>query len=79
MGSTEMSTNESATESKITPEDLRDKLQAFQGDVQGKVDDQKMSIATVAGGVGMALMILMFLLGKRAGKKKSAIVEIRRV
>ncbi|MCH9838139.1 MAG: hypothetical protein GKR86_13280 [Ilumatobacter sp.] len=74
-----MSTNESATESKITPEDLRDKLQAFQGDVQGKVDDQKMSIATVAGGVGMALMILMFLLGKRAGKKKSAIVEIRRV
>ena len=74
-----MSTNESATESKITPEDLRDKLQAFQGDVQGKVDDQKMSIATVAGGVGMALMILMLLLGKRAGKKKSAIVEIRRV
>ena len=74
-----MSTNESATESKITPEDLRDKLQAFQGDVQGNVDDQKMSIATVAGGVGMALMILMFLLGKRAGKKKSAIVEIRRV
>ena len=71
-----MSTNESATESKITPEDLRDKLQAFQGDVQGKVDDQKMSIATVAGGVGMALMILMFLLGKRAGKKKSAIASV---
>jgi hypothetical protein len=74
-----MATKETATPSKITPEDLRDKLQAFQGDVQGKVDDQKMSIATVAGGVGMALMILMFLLGKRAGKKKSAIVEIRRV
>ena len=67
------------TPSKITPEDLRDKLQAFQGDVQGKVDDQKTSIATVAGGVGMALMIIMFLLGKRSGKKKSAIVEIRRV
>ncbi len=74
-----MSTNESATESKITPEDLRDKLQAFQGDVQGKVDDQKMSIATVAGGVGMALMILMFLLGKRAGKKKMAVGDVRRV
>ncbi len=74
-----MATNEPETESKITPEDLRDKLQAFQGDVQGKVDDQKTSIAAVAGGVGMALMIIMFLLGKRAGKKKSAIVEIRRV
>ena len=74
-----MATNQPSTDPKITPDDLRAKLQAFQGDVQGKVDDQKMSIATVAGGVGMALMILMFLLGKRAGKKKSAIVEIRRI
>jgi hypothetical protein len=64
---------------KITPDDLRDKLQSFQGDIQGKVDDRKMSIASVAGGAGMVLMILMFLLGKRSGKKKSAIVEIRRV
>jgi len=74
-----MAKNEPVTPAKITPEDLRDKLQAFQGEIQGKVDDQKTSIAAVAGGVGMALMILMFLLGKRAGKKKSAIVEIRRV
>ena len=74
-----MAKNEPATATKITPEDLRDKLQAFQGDVQGKVDDQKMSIATIAGGAGMVLMLLMFLLGKRSGKKKSAIVEIRRV
>lgn len=65
--------------SKITPDDLRAKLQAFQGDIQGKVEDQKMSIATVAGGVGIVLLIVVFLLGKRAGKKKSAIVEIRRV
>ena len=68
-----------ATPTKITPADLQSKLQAFQGDVQGKVDDQKTSIATVAGGAGMVLMLLMFLLGKRSGKKKSAIVEIRRV
>ena len=49
------------------------------GEVQGKVDDQKTSIATVAAGAGMVLLVLMFLLGMRAGKKKSAIVEIRRV
>ncbi len=64
---------------KITPEDLKNKLQAFQGDVQGKVDDKKTSIAAVAGGAAAVLMIIMFLLGKRSGKKKSAIVEIRRV
>ena len=63
----------------ITPDDLRDKLQGLQGDVQGKVDDKKTTIATVAAGAGLALMIIFFLLGKRSGKKKSAIVEIRRV
>lgn len=71
--------NKIESPTKITPDDLRDKLQSFQGDIQGKVDDQKMSIATIAGGAGMVIMILMFLLGKRSGKKKSAIVEIRRV
>ncbi len=74
-----MATKNADTPAKITPDDLRNKLQAFQGDVQGKVDDQKTSIATIAGGAGLALMIIMFLLGKRSGKKKSAIVEIRRV
>ncbi len=67
------------TTEKITPDDLRNKLQAFQGSVQGTVDDQKTNLTAVAGGAVAVLMILMFLLGKRSGKKKSAIVEIRRV
>jgi len=64
---------------KISPEDLRQKLQGFQGEIKGKVDDKKTSIASAAAGAGMVLMIVFFLLGKRSGKKKSAIVEIRRV
>ena len=67
------------TPAKITPDDLKTKLQSFQGDVQGKVDDKKMSIAAIAGGGATFLMLIMFLLGKRSGKKKSAVVEIRRV
>ncbi len=67
------------TPETITADDLRSKLQGLQGDVQGKVDDKKTTIASVAGGGAMVLMILFFLLGKRSGKKKSAIVEIRRV
>ena len=63
----------------ITPDDLRDKLQGLQGEVQGKVDDKKTTIASVAAGGALVLMIVLFLLGKRAGKKKCAIVEIRRV
>jgi hypothetical protein len=63
----------------ITPDDLRGKLQDLQGDVQGKLDDKKTSIASIAAGGGMVLMIIFFFLGKRSGKRKSAIVEIRRV
>lgn len=63
----------------ITAADLRSKLQGFQGEVQGKVDDKKMTIAGVAAGGALVLIILFFLLGKRSGKKKSAIIEIRRV
>ena len=38
-------------------------------------------LAGIAAGAGVVLLLLMifFLLGKRAGKKRSAIVEIRRI
>ena len=64
---------------KISEDDLRDKLQTLQGEVQGRVDDKKSTIVTIAGVAGLTLLVLFFLLGKRSGKKKSAIVEIRRV
>ncbi len=69
----------SSTESKITPADLENKLRSFQDGVQSKVDDQKSTLLAVAGGVGVVVLIVFFLLGKRAGKKKTTLVEIRRI
>jgi hypothetical protein len=66
-------------DTKITPQDLENKLKALQGDVQSKVDDKKSTIASVAAGGGIVLLLIFFLLGKRSGKKRSTIVEIRRV
>ena len=63
----------------ITPDYLRAKFEALQDDVQGRVEDKKTSIAAVAAGGAVVLMLVFFLLGKRSGKKRSAIVEIRRV
>jgi hypothetical protein len=67
------------TPSKITTEDLQNKLQAFQDDIQGKVDDKKSTLMTVGGVVLVVLLVTFFLLGKRAGKKKTTLVEIRRI
>lgn len=68
----------SETETRITPDDIRDKLESLQGEVQGSVEEKKPSIALIAAGGGILLLAVVFLLGKRAGKRKSAIVEIRR-
>lgn len=64
---------------KITPQDLENKLKALQGDVQGKVDEKKSTIATAAAAGGVVLLMIFFLLGKRSGKKRSTVVEIRRI
>ena len=64
---------------KITPQDLENKFKALQGDIQGRVDDKKTSIATVAGGTAVVMMVIFFLLGRRSGRRRSAVVEIRRV
>jgi hypothetical protein len=71
--------SKAAAPTKITRDDLENKLRAFQGDVQGKLDDKKSTLMAVGVGVGAILLIVFFLLGKRSGKKKTTFVEIRRV
>ena len=67
------------TPSHISRDDLERKLRALQGDIKGAVDNQKTNLLAAAGVVGVVLVLVFFLLGRRSGKKKSTIVEIRRV
>lgn len=70
----------SSTQStKITPQDLQRKLQGFQDGIQGKVDEKRSTIMTAGASVGVVLLVIFFLLGKRSGKRKTTIVEIKRV
>lgn len=70
---------QTAKTERISREDIEAKLRALQGDVQGKVEDRKSMVMVVAGGVGVILVIVFFLLGRRSGKRRSTVVEIRRV
>lgn len=63
---------------KITREHLEDKFQAFQQDLQGKVADKKGSLKTIASVAGFVVVLLAYATGRRGGRKRRSVVEIRR-
>ena len=63
----------------ISRDDIERKLRGLQGDVQEKVEDRESAIVGLAVGVGVVLVVAFYLLGRRSGKRRSAVVESRRV
>ena len=66
-------------QAKITRNDLEARFKALQDDVNTKVNNKKQSLASAAAVGGVLVILIVFLLGKRSGRKKSTFVEIRRV
>ena len=66
-------------EPRITRDDLESKFRAVQTDIQGKVEDRTNTLKSAAVIGGIVLVIIFYLLGRRAGKSTSTFVEIRRV
>ncbi len=67
------------TQQRITRDDLEAKFRQTQDSLTGKFEDKKQTLISVGVGVGLVLLLLFFVLGKRAGKKKTTFVDIRRV
>ena len=63
---------------KVTPQDIRNKLGEIQGDATQQVEGARNQLLAVGAGVGLVLLILAFLLGRRGGKRSSTIIEVRR-
>ena len=64
---------------RITRDDLEQRFSALQGDIKGAVASRKQTLITGASVVASMLMLIVFLLGKRSGRRKTTLVEIRRV
>jgi hypothetical protein len=64
---------------RITRDDLETRFRQLQDNVHGRVEDKKQTLLTVGVVAGVVLLLIVFLLGSRRGKKKTTLVEIRRV
>ncbi len=65
-------------DAQITPDDIKSKLGDLQGEVRHEVDGAKSQLIAVGAGVALVLLVIAFMLGRRGGKRASAVIEVRR-
>ncbi len=64
---------------RISPEDIRNKLNEITGSVGDELESTKGTAITVGAIALGVLVVAVFLIGRRRGKRLATIVEIRRV
>jgi hypothetical protein len=64
---------------KITRDDIEAKFRELRGDVDERVDEVKMPAAAVAVAVVVVSIVAAYWFGKRRGKKRQMVLEIRRI
>jgi hypothetical protein len=67
------------TATRIERADLAAKFRELQGDVQETAGEAKSYVLVAAAVVVVGIAAVTFVLGRRRGRKRSTIVEIRRV
>lgn len=68
----------SQPQQKISRNDLEQKFKALQDDIQGTTDRNKTSLATYAAIAGGVVVIIAYAFGRRSGRKRRSVLEIRR-
>jgi hypothetical protein len=63
---------------RITPDDIRAKADELAGGVQDDVRAVRPLMTYAAVGAGLVLVMAAFWLGRRSGRRRSTVVEIRR-
>ena len=64
---------------KISRDDLEAKFRDVKGDVDQRTLAAKQTGRPYIIGAGLVVLLLAYLIGKRVGKTKSTVVEIRRI
>jgi hypothetical protein len=64
---------------RITRSDLEDKFRELEGGARDQAESVRSTVLTAGVVAALILLLLVFLLGTRKGRKRSTVVEIRRV
>jgi hypothetical protein len=68
-----------ATTTRITRDDLESKLREMSGGVEDVVERARPVAISSAVAAGLLVVLIAYLLGRRRGRARSAVVEIRRI
>lgn len=63
---------------RITPDDIRGKVQDLVGGVDDQIQAKRPLLMYAAVGGTAVLLLAVFWLGRRSGRRRSTVVEIRR-
>jgi hypothetical protein len=64
---------------RITRDDIEAKFRELTGEVTEEVESTRSQVVTVALAVGVGLVAVVFLIGRRNGRRRSTVVEVRRI
>ena len=67
-----------STAEKITRDDIEAKFRELGGDVDEKAEEAKSTAIAVGAVIAAAVVLGVFLYGRRKGRKSTTIVEVRR-
>lgn len=69
----------SVTGERITRDQIEAKFRELTGEVTDEAESARSQALTVGLAVGVAFVAVVFLIGRRSGRRRSAVVEVRRV
>jgi hypothetical protein len=64
---------------KVTRSDIEHKFRELQTELTTAAEGAKSKMVAIGAAAGVAVLLVAYVLGRRSGKKKSTIVEIRRL
>jgi hypothetical protein len=64
---------------KITRDDIESKLRELRGDVDQEVEKVKIPAIAIAVGAAVATVVVAYWFGRRRGRKRQTVLEIRRI